>query len=135
MVAAAAYRAGEALNDNYYGVRQDYTKKEGVVLAEIHLSTGTPERFLGREVLWNEVEQVEKNRKAQLAHSFNIALMNEFSLEENIEIARRFVDEQLVSRGMIADLAVHLPKKAEGEPENPHIHIMVPIPCFFTMNS
>lgn len=48
-------------------------------------------------------------------------------MEENIEIARRFVDEYLVSRGMIADLAVHLPKKSEGEPENPHIHILLPI--------
>lgn len=71
VVAAAAYRAGESLYDDYYGVRQDYSKKEGVVLAEIHLPAGAPERFLDREVLWNEVEQVEKTEKPSL-HTVSI---------------------------------------------------------------
>lgn len=73
------------------------------------------------------MEWIEGNKKAQLAHSFDIALMNEFSMEENIELARRFVEEQLVARGMIADLAIHDPKKAKDKIPNPHMHIMVPI--------
>ena len=48
-------------------------------------------------------------------------------MEENIELARRFVEEQLVARGMIADLAIHNPKKAKDKIPNPHMHIMVPI--------
>lgn len=44
-----------------------------------------------------------------------------------IELARRFVEEQLVARGMIADLAIHDPKKAKDKIPNPHMHIMVPI--------
>ncbi len=48
-------------------------------------------------------------------------------MEENIELARRFVEEQLVARGMIADLAIHDPKKAKDKIPNPHMHIMVPI--------
>ncbi len=59
--------------------------------------------------------------------SFDIAFMNEFSMEENIELARKFVEEQLVARGMIADLAIHDPKKAKDKIPNPHMHIMVPI--------
>ena len=98
-----------------------------MVLAEIHLPKQAPERFKDRETLWNEVEWIEGNKKAQLAHSFDIALMNEFSMEENIELARRFVEEQLVARGMIADLAIHDPKKAKDKIPNPHMHIMVPI--------
>ncbi len=85
------------------------------MLAEIHLPKQAPERFKDRETLWNEVEWIEGNKKAQLAHSFDIALMNEFSMEENIELARRFVEEQLVARGMIADLAIHDPKKAKDK--------------------
>ena len=98
-----------------------------MVLAEIHLPKQALERFKDRETLWNEVEWIEGNKKAQLAHSFDIALMNEFSMEENIELARRFVEEQLVARGMIADLAIHDPKKAKDKIPNPHMHIMVPI--------
>jgi DNA repair exonuclease SbcCD ATPase subunit len=53
--------------------------------------------------------------------------MNEFSMDENIALARKFIKEHLVSRGMIVDFAVHDPPKKEGEHPNPHIHIMVPI--------
>ena len=93
-IASAAYRAGTKLECTYYGEVSDYTRKGGVVLAEIHLPKQAPERFKDRETLWNEVEWIEGNKKAQLAHSFDIALMNEFSMEENIELARRFVEEQ-----------------------------------------
>ena len=126
-IASAAYRAGTKLECTYYGEVSDYTRKSGVVLAEIHLPQQAPERFKDRETLWNEVEWIEGNKKAQLAHNFDIALMNEFSMEENIELARRFVEEQLVARGMIADLAIHDPKKAKDKIPNPHMHIMVPI--------
>ena len=127
-IASAAYRAGAKLECTYYGEVSDYTRKGGVVLAEIHLPKQAPERFKDRETLWNEVEWIEGNKKAQLAHSFDIALMNEFSMEENIELARRFVEEQLVARGMIADLAIHDPKKAKDKipmvHEGPNVQAM-----------
>ena len=126
-IASAAYRAGTKLECTYYGEVSDYTRKGGVVLAEIHLPQQAPERFKDRETLWNEVEWIEGNKKAQLAHSFDIALVNELSMEENIELASRFVEEQLVARGMIADLAIHDPRKAKDKIPNPHMHIMVPI--------
>ena len=66
-----------------------------------------PERLTDRETLWNEVEHVERNNKAQLAYSFDIALQNELTLEENIRLAKEFCQEQFVARGMIVDLAVH----------------------------
>ena len=126
-MASAAYRAGERLYSTYYGEMSDYTRKGGVVLSEIHLPPFAPERLRDRQTLWNEVEWAEKNKRAQLAHSFDIALMNEFSMEENIELARRFVEEQLVSRGMIADLAIHDPKRSVDKEPNTHMHVMVPI--------
>ena len=119
-IASAAYRAGEKLECTYYGEVSDYTRKGGVVLAEIHLPKQAPERLKDRETLWNGSKEIRK-------HSFDIALMNEFSMEENIELARRVVEEQLVARGMIADLAIHGPKKAKDKIPNPHMHIMVPI--------
>lgn len=62
-----------------------------------------------------------------MAYSFDIALQNEFSLEENIALARQFLSEQFVSRGMICDFSVHLPDKEDGGIANPHFHVMCPI--------
>ena len=45
------------------------------------------------------------------------------SMEENIALARCFVQEHFVSKGMIADLAVHEPDKENGIPHL-HFHIL-----------
>jgi len=108
-IACAAYRAGEKLYSEYYGEVSDYTHKGGVVCADIILPTQAPAEYQDRAALWNAVEKAERGKKAQLAYSFDIALQNEFSLEENIALARQFVSEQLVSRGMIADFSIHQP--------------------------
>ena len=125
-VEAAAYRAGEKLEDRYYGKTVDYTAKGGVLYSEIMAPNYVPESLLDRETLWNAVEEIEKHPKAQLAYSFDIALQNEFSMEENIAMAKRFVMENFVAKGMIADMAVHDPDK-EGGIQNPHVHVMCPI--------
>ena len=122
-IACAAYRAGEKLFSDYYGEYSDYTKKDGVIFTEIQLPANTPQSYSDRATLWNAVEKFEKHPKAQLAYSFDVALQNELSMDENIELARQFVRENFVAKGMIADLAVHVPDK-EGGIENPHFHVM-----------
>ena len=126
-VAAAAYRSGEKLHSEYYGEDSDYTRKGGVICSEILLPPYAPPSFSDRETLWNEVEKAERGKKAQLAYSFDIALQNEFSMQENIELARQFLLEQFVSRGMVVDFAVHSPDKEDGGIQNPHFHVMCPI--------
>lgn len=122
-LAAAAYRAGERLYSEYYDEISDYTRKGGVLHTEILLSAHAPECFRDRATFWNAVEAAERHPKAQLAYSFDIALQNELSLNENIELARAFVQKEFVDRGMIADLAIHSPDKVGGIP-NPHMHVM-----------
>ena len=126
-IASAAYRSGEKLHSEYYGEDSDYTKKGGVICSEILLPPNAPPSFSNRETLWNEVEKAERGKKAQLAYSFDIALQNEFSMQENIELARQFLLEQFVSRGMVVDFAVHAPDKEDGGISNPHFHVMCPI--------
>ena len=126
-VAAAAYRSGEELYDDYYGETHDYTKKGGVLYTEIMMPDYAPERFKNRGILWNEVEKIEKHPKAQLCYSFDIALQNELSFDENLELARQFVSEELVKKGMICDLAIHEPDKGDGGINNPHFHVICPI--------
>ncbi|MCD8380894.1 MAG: MobA/MobL family protein [Lachnospiraceae bacterium] len=112
----------------YYGEYSDYTRKGGVVFSEILLPANAPREYADRQTLWNAVEKAETNKKAQLAYSFDIALQNEFSMEENIALAKKFLSDEYVSRGMIVDYAIHLPDKegTDGIP-NPHIHFMCPI--------
>ena len=125
-IAAAAYRAGEKLYSDLYGEYSDYTRKRGIVETGILLPPFAPKEFENREKLWNAVEQVERHPQAQLAYSFDFSLQNEFSMKENLEIAREFIQKQFVDRGMIADYAVHLPDKGDAVP-NPHVHVLCPI--------
>ena len=122
-IACAAYRAGEKLYSEYYGETNDYSRKNGVLHTEILLPPHAPTEYKDRQTLWNAVEKAEKNKKAQLAYNFDIALQNELSMEENVALARRFVQEHFVSKGMIADLAVHEPDKENGI-SNPHFHVL-----------
>lgn len=126
-MAAAAYRAGEKLHSEYYGEDSDYTRKGGVICSEILLPSHAPPEYADRETLWNAVEKAERGKKAQLAYSFDIALQNEFSMQENIDLARQFLLDNFVSRGMLADFAVHQPDKEDGGISNPHFHVMCPI--------
>ena len=125
-VECAAYRAGEKLYSEYYGQVSDYTRKGGVMHTEILLPPHAPREYADRQTLWNAVEEAERNKNAQLAYSFDIALQNEFTLDENITLARKFLLDNFVSRGMIVDFAVHQPDK-NGGISNPHFHVMCPI--------
>lgn len=126
-IASAAYRSGEKLHSEYYGEDSDYTRKGGVICSEILLPSYAPPEYADRETLWNAVEKAERGKNAQLAYSFDIALQNEFSMEENIDIARQFLLDNFVSRGMVVDFAVHSPDKEDGGISNPHFHVMCPI--------
>ena len=126
VIESAAYRAGEQLYSERYGEYSDYIRKGGVVYTEILLPPHAPRVYADRQTLWNAVEAAERGKNAQLAYSFDIALQNEFTLDENIALARRFLLDNFVSRGMIADFAVHQPDKAGGI-ENPHVHVLCPI--------
>jgi Ti-type conjugative transfer relaxase TraA len=123
-VAAAAYRAAEELYDERLGRSHDFTNKAGVVHSEILLPDGAPERWLDRATLWNEVEATEKRKDAQLAREIEISLPRELDQPEAIRLARDFVREQFVARGMVADLNVHWGRTADGE-EQPHAHVML----------
>lgn len=123
-VAAAAYRSASKLHDERLGRCHDFTAKAGVVHSEILLPEGAPERFLDRSVLWNAVEAGERRKDSQLARDLEFSLPVELSRVEAIALARDFVREQFVARGMIADLNVHWGKTAQGE-DQPHAHVML----------
>lgn len=123
-VAAAAYRSASELYDERAGRAHDFSAKSDVVHSEVLLPQDAPERLSDRTTLWNEVEAVEKRKDAQLTREVEFALPRELSREEGVQLAREFVAEQFVTRGMVADLNVHWPVDAQGEAK-PHAHVML----------
>ena len=119
-VAAAAYRSGEKLTNEWDGMTHDYTRKGGVVHTEILLPPNAPPSFSDRSTLWNSVELYEKAGNAQLAREIDAALPIELSREEQIRLVREYCSSQFVSRGMCVDFAIH-----DTDSGNPHCHIML----------
>ncbi len=121
-MAAAAYRSGEKLVNEWDGMTHDYTRKGGIVHTEIMLPSHAPPSFTDRSTLWNSVEQIEKSATSQLAREIEVALPVELSRAEQLALVRSFVKDNFVDAGMCADFAIH--DKGTG---NPHAHIMLTI--------
>ena len=119
-VAAAAYRSGEKITNEWDGMTHDYTRKRGVVHTEILLPPHAPPSFSDRSTLWNSVELYEKAGNAQLAREIDAALPIELSREEQIRLVREYCSSQFVSRGMCVDFAIH-----DTDSGNPHCQIML----------
>ena len=121
-VAAAAYRSGTKLTNEWDGMTHDYTRKGGIVHAEIMLPAYAPPEFADRSILWNSVEQIEKARDSQLAREIEAALPRELSIEQQLALVRSYVKDNFVDKGMCADFAIH--DRGTG---NPHVHIMLTV--------
>lgn len=98
----------------------DYTRKGGIIHAEIMLPAHAPPEFADRSILWNSVEQIDKARDSQLAREIEAALPRELSGEQQLALVRAYVKDNFVDKGMCADFAIH--DKGTG---NPRVHIML----------
>ena len=125
VVAVAAYRAAERLEDRRQGQAFDYRAKRGVVHQEILLPKGAATWLGNRETLWNHVEKMEKRRDAQLAREINISLPHELTAEEREALIRGFVMEEFVARGMVADLTLHDPLPGDSDARHFHAHVLL----------
>ena len=72
--AAAAYHAGECLTDERREAVHDYSRKGGVVHAEIMAPEAAPGWVQSRESLWNAVEKTETRRNSQVAKELQLSL-------------------------------------------------------------
>ena len=120
-VAAAAYRAGECLQNIREDREADFSRKREVEHSEILAPKKAPEWASDREQLWNEVDAAEKRKDAQTAREINMALPRELDLDQQVHLMRSFCESELVSKGMVADFSIHKDKKNH----NPHAHIML----------
>ncbi|MGW8192547.1 Ti-type conjugative transfer relaxase TraA [Sphingomonas hankookensis] len=123
-VASAAYRSASELHDDRLNRNHDFSNKAGVIHSEVMLPQGAPERLNDRAILWNEVEAGEKRKDAQLAREVEFSIPREMNEKQGVALARDFVKEQFVKRGMVADFNVHWDKAKDGSPK-PHAHVML----------
>ncbi len=119
-VRSAAYRSAERLEELRTGETHDYTRKRGVEHKEILAPDNAPAWVHDRAQLWNAAEAVEKRKDAQLARNIDVALPVELGPDAQVALLRNFVRREFVSKGMIADCAIH-----RDNPDNPHAHILI----------
>jgi len=120
IIGAAAYRAGMRLREHSTNTIYDYTHKPGVEHTEILAPTNAPGWARDRSQLWNAVDHREKRKDSQLARDLEIALPVELDNSAQVELLRDFARREFVSKGMIADCAIH-----RDNPNNPHAHVLL----------
>lgn len=118
--ASAAYRSASRLHDERLDQTFDFTHKRGVEHTEILAPEGAPHWVFNRELLWNTVERSERRKDAQLAREAEIALPVELTKQAQVDLLRDFVHRAFVSKGMVADIALH-----RDNPKNPHAHVLL----------
>ncbi|MEE6692781.1 MobQ family relaxase [Lactiplantibacillus plantarum] len=118
-VASASYRSGEKLFDQKEGRSYFYARS---VMPESFILTpkNAPEWASDREKLWNEVERKDRRANSRYSKEFNVALPVELSEDEQKELLTKYVQENFVDDGMVADVAIH-----RDHPDNPHAHVML----------
>ena len=119
-MAGVAYQSGERLFSEYDQKTKFYNKKKELVHAEIMLPLHAPPGYADRATLWNAVEAVENQWNSQLARRIVLALPREVPKDQYLPMLKEFCNEQFVSKGMVADFAIH--DKGDG---NPHAHILL----------
>ncbi|MCF4130122.1 Ti-type conjugative transfer relaxase TraA [Methylobacterium sp. SyP6R] len=130
-VASAAYRRATTMTRESDGKIITYEGKQHVAHTELSLPAQVPAWFRtaidGRSengasaFLWNAVEKKEGLKGTGYAMEMNIALPNELTIEQNVALARDWIDTEITSRGLVADWALH------DVPGNAHFHVMVPL--------
>lgn len=132
--AAAAYRACCEIECEREGRTHDYSRKQGLEVAEIVLPKGAPAWAANRSRLWNAAELVERNGKrgknagafkadAQTAREFLFSFPVELSAAGRLKVARAIARHLADVHGIVADFAIHKPGK-DGDERNFHCHML-----------
>ena len=119
-VGAAAYQSGDKLYSEYEHEWKSGDHLERIIHKEILLPPNAPEKYRDRATLWNAVDASETKATAQTARRIIMALPEELTQEQNIELIRNYCQTSFMDRGMIADFAVH-----DDEEGNPHAHVLL----------
>ncbi|MBB88183.1 MAG: hypothetical protein CMP06_12935 [Xanthomonadales bacterium] len=119
-VAAAAYRAGECLEDSRTGLVHDYTRRVGVLHKRLMVPGGN---HRDREEFWCSVEHKNRRLDARTAREIEVSLPAELPHAQRVALADRFAQHLVRTYGIAADVCVHAPHR-DGDQRNHHAHIL-----------
>ena len=124
---AAAYRAAAFLHDYRTGLTHDYRRKRDVMASGIELPEGVNAAWaMDRQSLWNAAEAAERRKDSQTAREFQLALPEELTEEQNMELVRSFSGELVREYGCAANWAIHGAPRG-GDQRNTHAHILITV--------
>ena len=120
----AAYNERAKINCERTGQTFFFGHRDGNVHHEVLLPEGADSKFNQAKILWNAAEKAEKRSDSQVAYDMVVALPDDkqITLEDKIALARRFLDENFVSKGLAVQLDIHSPHENE---RNWHAHALI----------
>jgi hypothetical protein len=120
-VAAAAYRAGACLCDERQGLQHDYTRRPGVLHAELVVPEGAS--AWTRAALWNAAERAAKQKNSRTAREWEVALPMELPVDAQWDLAVRFARSLVTKYGCAVDVTLHEPDRG-SDPRNWHAQLL-----------
>lgn len=129
--ASAAYRAGVEIIDSRTGLKHDYSKRDGVLMA---IAFDKEMREINRNDLWNKAEYAEKRKDGRTAREWVLAIpyelipknmheQKDINKNPGAQVALKFAKELARRYNVAFDIAIHSPD-AEGDNRNYHAHVM-----------
>lgn len=83
----------------------------------------TEDRKQGVQAFVDKVEAAENRVDSQAWREFEFALHRELTKEQNMALAREFVQDEICSHGMAAQLNFHFDEDRETGEAKPHCHV------------
>ena len=112
-VAKAAYNSRDELLDERTNNKYDYSRKRDLDFSQIITPKNAPLWASDRQQLWSRNELVNKRRDARVAKEILVALPRELDKNQQFNLVRSFVTNNLTPLGVVADVNAH-----ELEPSN-----------------
>lgn len=123
VVAAAAYRLGERLQDERYQTVHDYTRRRGVECTFTVAPVDAPAWSHDAQALWNAAERAETRKNSTLAREVELALPSLLEPSDRQRIAEQFAAALVDRYNVAVSVAIHQPSR-HGDDRNHHAHIL-----------
>lgn len=123
----ASYILRANIYDTHSGETHYYSHVKDLLHSEILLPENAPQEFFDLGKLLAAIDCAEKRYDARTGRVVRLTLPNdkEFSDDERIALAKKFIREAFVSQGMCAVMAVHAGLNDDPTKNNPHAHVIL----------
>lgn len=137
VVSACVYAFNQTLRDSYNGKTYYASGRSDVISCGLVLPPSASKAFENRQAFFDAWNLAEKRKDASMGHQYIIALPNELSAGQQVEVIREFIHENFTKAGYPALYAIHSGKADEhlkptgieavhkNREDNPHVHIIV----------